>query len=151
MEPKINQESGSNVHPIRPAGEERESWRSMAENLYGDMTSLWTKESQLIRSEVNEKINDVKKGVVSAISGGVVLFVGVLCAAAFAIIALNYAVELWVAALIVTAAFLIVGGIMLSAAKKKLEAEKLRPRRSVEAFGEIQTTLKEKINEFRTH
>lgn len=160
METNINQ--GTNVHPIRPSDTsggptgsyqniERESWKGMAENLYSDLASLWSKESELIRAEMNEKITDAKSGIISAVAGGVVLFVGLQCLAAFAIIALDLALPLWVAALTVTAAFMIVGGIMLSAAKKKLDAEKLKPRRSVDAFGEIQTTLKEKVNEFRTH
>jgi uncharacterized membrane protein YqjE len=126
-----------------------DSWRFMLEKLYDDMGRLWQKESELIRVEMNEKLTQVKAAAVSMVAGGAVLFVGLLCVAATAIIALNLITELWLAAVIVTAAFLIVGGIMVGGAKQKLEADSLKPRRSVETLGEIKTTLKERVHEFK--
>ena len=127
---------------------ERDSWKEMIQRFYVDVTHLMEKEGQLIRAEMSEKIADVKTASVSLVTGGVLLFVGVLCLAATAIIALDIVTELWIAASIVTVAFLAIGGIMLAGAKKKLEADKLKPNRSIEAFGEIRHTLKEKVNEF---
>ncbi|MFP5385533.1 MAG: phage holin family protein [Bacteriovoracia bacterium] len=130
---------------------ERESWKHMVNRFYTDVTHLFEKEGELIRAELNEKASDIKTASASLISGGVVLFVGVLSLAATLTILLNLVTSLWVASLIVTVAFLLIGAGMLGAAKKKLEADKLKPRKSIEAFGEIRHSLKEKVNEITKH
>lgn len=130
---------------------ERENWKVMIQRVYGDITRLMDKEGQLIRAEMNEKMGDVKTASVSLIGGGAVLFVGVLCFAATAIILLDLVAPLWLAAVIVTSAFLIIGAVMLATAKKKLNGHNLRPNKSIAAFGEIRTTLKEKVNEITKH
>jgi hypothetical protein len=123
----------------------------MINRFYTDVTHLFEKEGELIRAELNEKASDIKTASTSLISGGVVLFVGVLSLAATITILLNLVTSLWVASLIVTVAFLLIGVGMLGAAKKKLEADKLKPRKSIEAFGEIRHSLKEKVNEITKH
>lgn len=132
-------------------GQGRESWKSMGENLYRDMSLLWDRQSLLIRTEMNEKLSDMKTAVGSLVAGGAVLFVGVFALVATAIICLNLILPLWASAVIVTAVLLIAGGIMLGAAKKKLEADRLKPRHSIETLGEISTTLKERLYEFKRH
>lgn len=132
-------------------GAGRESWKGMAENLYHDMSLLWERQSMLIRTEMNEKFSDIKTAGGSLVTGGVLLFAGVFSLVATAIIALDLVLPLWASAVIVTAFLLIVGGIMLGAAKKKLEADKLKPTRSIETLGEISTTLKERFYEFKRH
>lgn len=130
---------------------ERESWKDMAQKFYGDVVHLFETEGQLIKTEMGEKVNEVKAASVSLISGGVLLFVGALCLAATAIIALDLVTELWLASTIVTFVFLAVGGILLMSAKKKLEADKIKPNKSIAAFGEIRHSLKEKVNEITKH
>lgn len=144
----IDSDIHTNIHSTT-GRTDSDSWRFMLEKLYDDMGRLWEKESELIRVEMNEKLTQVKAAAASMIAGGAVLFVGLLCVAATAIIALNLITELWLAAVIVTAVFLIVGGIMVGGAKQKLEADSLKPRRSVETLGEIKTTLKERVHEFK--
>jgi hypothetical protein len=130
---------------------EKESWKGLAQKFYSDMNYLVQKEGLLIRTEMSEKIGQVKAASVSLVSGGVVLFVGLLCVAATAIIALDLVMELWLASVVVTAIFLIAGGIMLGAAKKKLDANKLKPYRSIQAVEEFSHTLKEKVHEITKH
>lgn len=129
----------------------RESWQGMVEKLYADINRLWVKESQLVRTEINEKISDVKTAIVSLAAGGALLLIGAFSAAATATIALAKVVDPAIASLIVTAVLLVVGFIMLSAAKKKLDADKLKPKHSVDAFGEIKNTFQERIHEFKKH
>ena len=126
---------------------ERESWKDMTQKFYSDVVHLFEKEGELIRTEMSEKVSDVKTASVSLITGGVVAFVGLLCVAATAIIALDIVTELWLASSIVTVIFLAIGGIMLMSAKKKLESDRIKPNKSIAAFGEIRHTLKEKVNE----
>lgn len=130
---------------------ERESWKDMSQRLYTDVTNLFTREGELIRAEMNEKVLDVKAGAISLVGGGVTLFVGLLCVAATAIILLDMVAPLWLAAVIVTVVFLAIGAIMLSAAKKKLAADRIKPTKSIEAFGEIRHSLKEKVHEITKH
>lgn len=49
---------------------ERESWKGMVQNLYSDINNLWQKESLLIRTELNEKVSDVKTAASSFAIGG---------------------------------------------------------------------------------
>lgn len=130
---------------------ERESWKNMATTFYSDVAELFEKEGRLIRAEMNEKATQVKAASVSLVAGGVMLMIGAHCLAATAIIALSYVMPLWLSAVIVTAAFLIIGGVMLAGAKKKLNADDLKPNKSIEAFDHIRFSLKEKVNEITRH
>ncbi|MFL5808183.1 MAG: phage holin family protein [Flavisolibacter sp.] len=130
---------------------ERDSWKNMAQNFYTDVSRLFDKEGQLIRAEMNEKVTQLKVASGALVTSGVMLFVGALCAAATAIICLDLVAPLWLSAVIVTAAFLIIGGIMFAGAKKKLNANDLKPVKSIQAFGEIRTSLQEKVNEITKH
>jgi hypothetical protein len=129
----------------------RDSWKSSFEHLYHDMSRLMVRESELIRTEMGEKFDQIKKSVVPFILGGVMLGVGGLALVATAIIVFNYFMPLWLSAVIVTAVLFVVGGVMIASAKKKLEAQELKPRRSIETLGEIKTTFKERVNEFTQH
>lgn len=130
---------------------DRENWRSMIQRIYGDVTRLIDKEGQLIRVEMSEKMNEVKAASTAMIMAGIVLFVGVICIAATAMIFLAQVIPLWLSAVIVTAAFLIIGGVMFAGAKKKLTGDNLRPNKSIAAIGEIRHSLKEKVHEVTKH
>ncbi len=145
IDPYINANSTTDIHT------ERDSWKVMAQNFYTDMSRLIEKETQLIRVEMNEKVVQLKVATGAMVTSGVVLFVGVFCAAATAIICLNLVAPLWLAAMIVTAALLVMGGVMFAGAKKKLAATDLMPVRSIEAISEIRQTLQEKVNEITKH
>lgn len=130
---------------------ERESVKTIVTNFYTDVSRLLSKEGELIRTELNEKVTQIKVASGTLAVGGVLMFVGVFCAAATAIICINLVAPLWLSALIVTAALLIVGGVMLMGAKKKLNANDLKPVKSIDAFGEIRHSLQEKVNEITKH
>lgn len=129
----------------------RESFKDMGQRIYTDMSSLISKEGELIKAELSEKASDVKEASVSGISGGAVLYVGLISLAATCTFMLAMVTELWVASAIVTFVFLVVGGMLVMSAKSKLQADNLKPRRSLEAFGEIKGSLKEKMNEITKH
>jgi undecaprenyl pyrophosphate phosphatase UppP len=159
MESSINKDSeldSSNVHKLhrdtasQNIGHENDhSWKVMIERVSNDMVLLWEKESLLIRSEMNEKFSEVKTAATSMAVGGALMFVGLISAVFAGIFILDVFMPLWLSAVLVTAVLFIVGGVMIGAAKKKLEAKKLKPRHSIETLGEIKTTLKERVHEFR--
>lgn len=130
---------------------ERESVKTVVAKFYTDVSKLLSKEGELIRTELNEKMAQIKVASGALAVGGALLFVGVFCAAATAIICLNLIAPLWLSALIVTAVLLVVGGVMLMGAKKKLNADDLKPVKSIDAFGEIRHSLQEKVNEITKH
>jgi hypothetical protein len=130
---------------------DRDSWRIMVQRIYADMSTLFQREGQLIRTEMNEKVGQVKTASVAIVTSGVVLFIGVQCLAATAIILLAQMMTLWLSAVLVTAAFLIIGGVMFAGAKKKLNADDLKPNKSIEAFDHIRFSLKEKVHEITKH
>ena len=130
---------------------EHDSWSHMFERLYSDMSHLFAKESMLIKQELGEKIGEVKTAGVSVVIGGALLFVGVITLAMTAIFLLSRVIPVWSASALVTAAFLIVGYVMVRAALSKLDADKIKPRQSLETLGEIKTSFKERINEFKLH
>lgn len=130
---------------------ERESWKGMVQNLYSDINHLWQRESLLIRTELNEKVSDIKTAASSFAIGGSVLFVALFALVATAIIGLDVFLPLWLSAVIVTAVMFVVGGVMLTGAKKKFEANRLKPTRSIETLSEIKNTFQERIHEFKRH
>lgn len=140
----INEESNFSIER-----NQRDSWKVMFDKLYTDIYKLYEKESLLIRTEMKEIASDAKKAASAMAIGGVFLFVGVFALVASAIILLSLVMPLWVSSLLVTAFLFVVGGVLVMSAKKKLSAEKLTPKQSIETFGEIKTTFKERINEFK--
>jgi undecaprenyl pyrophosphate phosphatase UppP len=130
---------------------ERDTWKQMGTRFYTDVAELVDREGTLVRAELNEKATQVKGAAVSLVGGAICMNIGVHCLAATCIIMLAYAMPLWLSAVLVTAVFLIVGGIMLMAAKKKLNANDLKPTKSIEAFDHIRFSLKEKVNEITKH
>ena len=130
--------------------ETRESWREVVDHLYDDLSHLYERQAQLIRQEVSEKIDEAKGALVTMAIGGSLLFVGIFAAVATAIILLDTVMPLWASAVIVTLFLISVGGLMYIGAKKKLSGRNLVPQHSLETMGEIKTTLKERVNEYKS-
>jgi hypothetical protein len=134
-----------------PQVPERESWRESIQHLYTDFTNLWQRESLLIRTELSEKINEVKMASSSFAVGSATLLVGLFAAVATAIIGLDVFLPLWLSALIVTAVLFIVGGVLFAGAKKKFEVQRLKPTKSIETMHEIKNTFQERVHELKRH
>jgi len=130
---------------------ERESWRNLTENLVRDFKVLWDKESRIVKSEVSEKVSLLKVASTSMGIGAGLIVLGGLSSLATATILLSQVVPLWAATLIVTASLLGGGAALILKAIKNMNAEKLRPRRSIDSFDEISSTVKEKMKEFNSH
>jgi uncharacterized membrane protein YqjE len=151
----------NNVHELYPGGidagnridtvRERPGFGEMFERLSTDMTNLWSGQSRLIGTELNEKVTTVKAASVSLVVGGVISFIGVICLAATAIIALANIMEPWLAAAIVTVALLVIGLVMVKGAQKKLSGKGLVPEHSIDALNQIKNTFQERVHEFKRH
>lgn len=128
-----------------------ENWNSMLQHLYADLSDLVEKQAELVRIEMKEKVEDLKKSVVSLAIGGSLLLVGLFALVATSIIVLDVWLPLWMASVVVTAILCIVGGVMLINAKKKLAAKAFVPHESIETLGQIKNTFKEHINEYKSN
>jgi hypothetical protein len=149
MERNINETDYSNVHRLPVDRVVDTSWRGTVDKISDDISSLWDKERLLIRSELNEKVTEAKNAITSIAVGAALCFVGIMAAVFAAIYVLDIFMPLWMAAVAVTAVLFLVGVVMISIAKKRLDMDRLRPRHSLETLDEIRTTLKERVHEFR--
>lgn len=129
----------------RPAGlpEEKARFYDLVRDLIDDFALLFRKELALAGSEVSHSLNDTKKGVSSLISGVVVLNSGYLFLLAAATLGLGQIMDAWLAALIVGGVVTVIGLIMVTAGKKKLEPSSLKPTRTVDSFQKDKETVKE--------
>ncbi|MFN7150032.1 MAG: phage holin family protein [Microthrixaceae bacterium] len=93
---------------------------------------LFRQELRLARAELNEKLDQAKRGVGSIVSGSMVLAGGLLALLAAAVLGIGLYIPYWASALIVGGVVAVIGGIMLAAGRHELEAEQLAPKRTLE-------------------
>lgn len=113
--------------------------------LTSEVTTLFSKEVSLARAEVREAVNGVKTGLVSMVTGGVVLLAGLIILLWSAVYGLANFMDLWLAALIVGGVVALIGFSMVNAGKHKLDADALKPRRTVESIKEDRAVFKHAV------
>lgn len=123
--------------------EEKAHFYQLVRHLIDDLALLFRKELALAGSEVSQSLDDTKKGVSGLISGVVVLNSGYLFLLAAITLGLGQIMELWLAALIVGGVVTIVGLILVTAGKKKLEPSSLKPTRTVDSIQKDRESVKE--------
>lgn len=121
------------------------SLASLVMDLRDEATNLIKNEIRLARAELTDKAQEVKKGVTSSVTGGAVVYAGVLMllvAAAAGLYAIMVAMEVshyvagWLAPLIIGVITLLVGLGLLMAGKEKMSGEHLRPDRTQRSLEE---------------
>jgi hypothetical protein len=123
--------------------------RSVGE-LFGQLTQdlslLVRQETQLAKTEIQEKISRVSRDLVSLATGGVVALVGGLALVAAVILVLvdPIGLEPWLAALLVGALLAGGGYVMLRGGLRDLKAVDPAPRRTVESIKEDIQRVKER-------
>lgn len=137
----MNTEDRSMASPVRDSRSDA-SIPGLVRQLADDVTSIFTKEITLAKTEVYENVKEIKNGVVSAASGAFVLYAGVLTLLFAAVLGLGTIMDLWLSALIVGGAVTIIGFAMLGAGKKKMDAAALRPDRTIDSVKRTQHTTK---------
>jgi hypothetical protein len=98
--------------------------------LTGDLTDLVRKESELIRTEVSEKVNRAGKAVGDIAAGGLLLIAALLVLLQALVLALSKLMDPIWAALIVAVGVAAVGYILLRAGMKAISLDGLKPERS---------------------
>lgn len=122
--------------------EEKARFYDLVRHLIDDFALLFRKELALAGSEVSLSLNDTKKALSGMISGVVVLNSGYLFLLVAATLGLGQIMELWLAALIVGGVVTVIGLIMVTAGKKKLEPSSLKPTRTIDSIQKDKESVK---------
>jgi hypothetical protein len=136
--------SNSPVSPATAAPRERgaDSIPELIRNLATDLSDLLGKEIALAKAEVRENVNEVQTAIGAAATGGAIALAGLVILLLSAVYGLSNVVDPWLAALIVGAAALIIGYIMVKGAKSKMSAHSMAPNRTIESARKDKETLK---------
>lgn len=102
-------------------------------------------EVALARAEMNEKITQVEQGVAAGLSGGAILYAGLLVLLAAAVLGLALVMAAWLAALIVGGVVAVIGAISLATSRKKLSKQALKPTRMIEEAKASKAFAKEQV------
>ena len=114
--------------------------RSLGE-LFGElsrqMTTLVRQEVELARTETTAKVTGAAKNVALLAAGGAVIFLGAMALvdATISLLA-SLGIPVWVSALIVGAALVIVGYFLVQRGLQALRQQDLAPRRTIETIKE---------------
>lgn len=105
----------------RSHGGEHASLISLVRRLGGDVATLLRKELALAAAEITRSIHETRTGVVGLMSGGIVLFAGLLFLLASAALGLALIMPAWIAALVVGGVITIAGLIMVQSGRSKMK------------------------------
>lgn len=109
---------------------------SLFAELAREAANLARTEIELAKAELSEKAASAGGGVAMLAVGGLIAFAGLLFLLGSATLALARVVEPWLAALIVGAVVLAIGGILALVGKSRLKARNLQPERTMETLRE---------------
>lgn len=121
---------------LRQRSAEERSIGELFGELSQDMALLVRQETQLAKTEMQQKLSRVTTDLVSLATGGFVAYLGAFALVTAVILLLVDPVGLkpWLAALLVGAVFAIVGWVMLQKGLKDLKRTDPTPRRTVDTI-----------------
>ena len=111
-----------------------DSTPSLLRRLADDVGTLLAQEVALLKAETARSIGELKASTASIAVGGAIAFMGGFFLLLAAVYGLSNVVQPWLAALIVGGVVTLVGVIMLSAGRRKLEPAAVAPRRTAAAL-----------------
>ena len=128
-------------HPNEPL--HTEHLEHKVTELYHQLESLVETQLHLAKTELSEKMDQVKKGAGTISIGGALAFYGGMALLAGLVLLLNTWIEtLWISALIVGAVVALVGWMMVMGGKKAMKPSNLKPERTMRSFKEDKEALK---------
>ncbi|GAB7025567.1 phage holin family protein [Geotalea toluenoxydans] len=104
--------------------------------LIQETRTLFKKEVELMRVELSEKVEGLKKDLIAVGIAAVLLYAGLLTFIAAMVFGLAVFIPLWLSALLISIVFIGIGGALLVKAKKDVSQMKLTPEKSKETFKE---------------
>jgi len=135
---------GPEVSAPRPRSER--SVAALLSDLASEIGMLVRQEIALLKAELSEKLGSFGLGAGMVAAGGLVAFSGWLVLLACAVLALSNVVAPWLAALIVAVVVLAIGAGLLFVGKRRLNAEALVPRRTLNSLREDEAWIRDQLS-----
>lgn len=129
--------------------ETRQDNRSLGElfsDLTQQMTTLVRQEVALAKTELSDKVAKARRDVIMIAAGALVAYAGFLALIALAIIAIAYALPLWLSALIVTVIVLGLGVAFVLYGVENLQHMNMVPKQTVETLKEDAQWVKDQAS-----
>ncbi|MGA6927647.1 MAG: phage holin family protein [Desulfosarcina sp.] len=126
----------------------RSDTRSLGElltDLTQQITSLIQKEIEMARLETSRTISAMVKDAVLISVGVALLYAGLLALLATSVIILAQWISLWLAALIVSIAVLVIGGILALVGKGRMQERDITPTQTIISLKENKRWIKKRI------
>lgn len=118
-------------------------------SLWRDTTDLLAQQAELAKAEASDKIRQLGQSVTAIAASGAVMLAGFIILLLSAVNALAMYLDpeyaAWLAPLIVGAVVVAIGYAMLAAGRKAMEAQHLKPSRSIEAMRSNTHMVKEHL------
>jgi hypothetical protein len=130
MSKSYEQPQSFDSRPLRAVPSPREDDHSVGgllRQLAREIPLLFTKELALAKAEMRENLRATRAGVAAVATGGAVMLAGLVVLLMAGVYGLGTVLPAWLSALIVGAAALLVGWIMVVAGKKQFEPASLKP------------------------
>ncbi|MGN2244706.1 phage holin family protein [Frateuria sp. GZRR33] len=117
-----------------PSREDDNSIGGLLKQLAREIPALFTKELALAKAEMRENLRATKAGVAAVATGGAVMLAGLVILLMAGVYGLSTVLAPWLSALIVGAAALVVGWVMVTAGKKQFEPGALKPDHTIHSL-----------------
>ena len=121
------------AEPVTVSESDSGGMTQLLRKLVDDFTVLLRKELALAASEVGEAVDEAKAGAGAVLSGGAVLYAGVLFLLLAVTLGLAEVMAPWLAALVVGVVVSIFGAVLLQSGKKRIRPDSFVPERTVES------------------
>ncbi len=122
---------------------EERSFTGLVSDLVSEARDLFRTEGRLIRSEISEKLSQLQIAGGALVGGAICLLVALVVLAQALVIALTVYMEPGWAALVVGAAFAVLGVLFLAKARSNLKPTNLAPERTAEQLRKDGRLVKE--------
>lgn len=110
-----------------------------------EVPALFTKELALAKAEIADALNASGLAVKSVALGGAVMLAGFIVLLLAAVYGLSLYMQSWLAALLVGAAVMLIGFIMVQAGEKKLDSASLKPERSLHSLNKDKDLITRRV------
>jgi Putative Actinobacterial Holin-X, holin superfamily III len=115
-------------------------------DLADQISSLFRQEVALFKAELMEKLGLIGQGIGAIAIGALIAFSGWLALVAAAVLGLAIVVPPWLAALIVGLVLLGLGAILLYFGKRRLDAEALAMRRTLNSLRQDEAWVRDRVS-----
>jgi len=114
--------------------EDDNSVGGLLKQLAREIPLLFTKELALAKAEMRENLRATKAGIAAVATGGAVMLAGLVILLLAGVYGLSTVLAPWLSALIVGAAALVVGWLMVTAGKKQFDPSSLKPDHTIHSL-----------------